>query len=138
MSPRIDGVELHGHLCQLEGALGLFEIAKDAGMNEMLDVVHLDEAAVAGREARTFSDRVAKDGHSTMPAFRVEPCHKVLSAKPAIVHIERDVRLACKPNQTFGRQLHVQRGGDPPDDALLCFEPVGEAETEAFAPDEGA
>src|SRR5262245_11180782 len=108
MSSRVDGVELHRHFCEFESPLGLFEITKDAGMNEMLDVVHLDEAAVARREAWAIADRIAKDGDGTMPAFRVKSRHKVLSAKPAIVDIERDVRLTRKPPQPFGRQLYVQ------------------------------
>jgi hypothetical protein len=70
-----------------------------------------------------------------MPAFRIVFEMQTLPAEPAVVHVERNVGFACQPHQPLGRQLHVQRHRDPPNDTLLGFEPVIEAEAKAFAPD---
>ena len=101
----------------------------------MLDVVHLHEAAVAGRETRIVADRITENGDRPPPAFRIEFRHQILSAQPAVVQFERHVRLARQPHQPLGRQLNVERGRDPADNPLLRFEPVAESEPEAFAPD---
>jgi hypothetical protein len=98
----IDGIELNGNFRKLESSFCLFDVPEDTGMHEMLDVVHLHEAAVARREMRIFADRLAKDRDSALPAFRFEFRHEVLTAKPAIVDIERDVWFAGKPHQPFG------------------------------------
>ena len=135
MRPGIDRIEFNGDFRQFKGRLCLVEIAKDPGMHEMLDVVHLHKAAVERRESRIFPDRVAKDHDRPLPAFLVELRDEILAAQPAVVKIERNVGLACQPHQPLGRQLNVERSRDPADDALLGFEPVAETEPEAFAPD---
>ncbi len=101
----------------------------------MFDVIHLHETAVARRERGIFANGVAKDGDRPLPAFRIEFRHQVLSTKPAVVDIERNIGLTGKPHQPFRRQLHVKRGRDAADDALLRLEPVIEAEPKTFAPD---
>ena len=135
MRPGIDRIQLNGGFRKFEGRSRLAEIAKEAGMYNMFNVIHLYEAAVARRESRIFTDGIAKNGDRALPAFRVEFRYQVLSAKPAVMNIQRHVRFARKPHQPFGRQLHIQRGRDPADDALLRFEPVVKAEAKAFAPD---
>src|ERR1700683_1183368 len=103
MRPGIDRIQLNGLLRKLKRRFRLVAIAEDPRMNEMLDVVHLYEAAVARREGWIFPDGIAKDGDRALPAFGIEFEHQTLAAKPTVVNIQRDVRLARQPHQPFGR-----------------------------------
>src|SRR3984885_12305957 len=102
MRPGIDRIELNGGFREFEGRSGLAEIAKEARMYNMFDVVHLHEAAVARREGRIFADGIAKDGDGSLPAFRIKFRYEILSAKPAVMNIQRHVRFARKPHQPLG------------------------------------
>ena len=97
MRPGVDRIEFNGDFRQFKRRLCLVEIAKDPGMHEMLDVVHLHKAAVERRESRIFPDRVAKDHDRPLPAFLVELRDEILAAQPAVVKIERKVGFACQP-----------------------------------------
>src|SRR5258708_27117000 len=102
MRPGIDRIQLKGTLCEFKRRLRLAEIAEEAGVNKMLDIVHLHEAAVARRERRIFSDGIAKDGDRALPAFRIEFEQQTLPAEPAVMHIEGDIGLPSEPHQPLG------------------------------------
>jgi hypothetical protein len=103
VSPGIDGIKLDGCFRKFEGSPCLVEIAHQAGVHVVFDVVHLHETAVTRRERGILTDGIAKDGDRPLPAFGVKFRHQVLPAQPSVVNIERNVRFAGKPHQPFGR-----------------------------------
>ena len=103
MRPTIDRIQLNGTLREFERRPCLAEIAEDARVNKMLDIIQLHEAAVARRERRIFPDRIAEDGDRALPTFRIVVVMQTLPAEPAIMNIERNVGFACEPHQPFSR-----------------------------------
>ena len=88
MRPGIDRIQLNGGFRKFNGRSCLGEITKKTRMHDMLDVIHLHEAAVARRERGILADGIAEDGDRALPAFRIEFGQQTLPAEPAIVSVK--------------------------------------------------
>src|SRR5437763_6893182 len=98
MRPRIYRIELNGTFREFERRLCGVKMAEQARVNKMLYIVHLHEAAVARRECGVFPYPVTEDGDRALPAFRIVFEMQTLPAQPAVMYVERNVRLARQPH----------------------------------------